>query len=484
MNDDIDLFRDAYASLVDAAPAPPDFERLESPRLVRRASGRQLGWKAAVAGFAVTMIAIGGVGVFGRPDFGATFGAGTTTTSAATIPVATSVPVGAATGFYVSDHVPDGFVADPGSSSGLAATHDGEVALLQGGFGASGDAEVAVVAVPGGAGRAWIDDVPGEVDGVEANRSVNGVDLVAVGRGLSQGELEAFLSEVDASMDDGVAGFSHIPALGDEPASVWSLASNPDWLSQTSYTSGGSSLAVGTVTGAGQGVFHAVRIGDGRWDPIDGEFAVPDFMLTFDAGDYTVIATGIDVSEQEFLEFYSGIRPVGVGEWQETVGIEELSPRPDRQGGIVVASGDWWTLLAEEVAGSGQPEGEDGSGDESTTCYWFEVDPLVSLSQDALSGWQCHRSDNDNLWVSVGPAIQSPTSTVILAALGTEPIATMRVSFESSDTSVEPAVMPDTGVQFAAVEVPADWPSATVELLDDSGAVLDTIELDSLTPGG
>ncbi len=38
--------------------------------------------------------------------------------------------------------------------------------------------------------------------------------------------------------------------------------------------------------------------------------------------------------------------------------------------------------------------------------------------------------------------------------------------------------------RFAVVEVPSDWSSATVELLDESGAVLDTIELDSLTLGG
>lgn len=474
MNDDIELFRKAYATLVDAAPAPPEFERLDSIQVRSAPPVRRFGWKAAVAGFAVTMVAIGGVGVMGGLGDRSAFGAGTTTVSMPA-PIATSIPVGPPTGFYVSDRVPPGFAPGPGSSSGLAATHDGEVALVQGDFGAAVDGRIAVVAVPAGTGESWMDDLPGEDGSIEAARRTEGVDLVAVGRGVSRADLESFLADVEASFDNGVARFAKIPAWGGEAAQVWPLAANPDWLSQTSYTSGGSNLTVGTISGPGQGVFYDVRIGDGRWTPADGGFAVPDFFVTVDAGDYTVIATGTDVSEGEFVEFFNGLRPVGAEEWQEVVGIDEEAPQPENEPNIPVASGDWWTFTAVVETETG----------DTRTCYWFDlVDPSPDILSGPTAGCVEEGSDGAGLWSSVGPAIQGPEGTVVLAVLPTDSVATVRVSYRRAAVNVEPFATPGSGVQFAAVEVPADWPSATVELLDESGTVLDTIELDSLTPGG
>ena len=109
-------------------------------------------------------------------------------------------------------------------------------------------------------------------------------------------------------------------------------------------------------------------------------------------------------------------------------------------------------------------------------CYSFfapgEMTETSGLGRSGCGDWP---GDTDQYFVSLGPAIEIDGGVAFLVDLTSTPVAKVRI-VGSGDRLIEvaPFRLPESGKQFAVVELPHQWAPVIVEVLDEAGTVLDT----------
>ncbi len=109
-------------------------------------------------------------------------------------------------------------------------------------------------------------------------------------------------------------------------------------------------------------------------------------------------------------------------------------------------------------------------------CYSFfapgEMTEASGLGRSGCGDWP---GDTDQYFVSLGPAIAIDGGVVFLVDLTSNPVAKVRIVGSGDDViEVAPFRSPGSGKQFVVVELPHRSAPVTVEVLDESGTVLDT----------
>lgn len=136
-------------------------------------------------------------------------------------------------------------------------------------------------------------------------------------------------------------------------------------------------------------------------------------------------------------------------------------------------SGETWQFYVAEDANPGS--------DTYKVCYSFSA-PGERTEASGLGSSGCGNAvpndtghDTGHYFVSLGPAIDIEGAVVFLVDLSPNPVAKVRIIGSGGDViEIAPFRMPGSGKQFAVVELPHHRAPVTVEVLDESGTVLDT----------
>lgn len=131
-------------------------------------------------------------------------------------------------------------------------------------------------------------------------------------------------------------------------------------------------------------------------------------------------------------------------------------------------SGETWQFYVAEDANP--------SRETYKVCYSFfapgEMTEASGLGRSGCGDWP---GDTDQYFVSLGPAIAIDGGVVFLVDLTSNPVAKVRIVGSGDDViEVVPFRLPGSGKQFVVVELPHRSAPVTVEVLDESGTVLDT----------
>lgn len=140
-------------------------------------------------------------------------------------------------------------------------------------------------------------------------------------------------------------------------------------------------------------------------------------------------------------------------------------------------TGDGWQLKV--------TEGANPSLGTYKVCYTFlgpgKETEASGIGPSGCSDWP---ADVDSHLIEVVAAVETTSGVVLFIDLTDNPVHAVIVTTDSGESSkVEPFRMPDSGKQFAVIELPNRDGGAVVELVDESGAVLDQVTVDSLEPG-
>lgn len=131
--------------------------------------------------------------------------------------------------------------------------------------------------------------------------------------------------------------------------------------------------------------------------------------------------------------------------------------------------------------------GEGSNGDGSyKVCHSFQRTDQAPTDGNGLgtAGCETSRSDvgADSAITDVVPAVDTPTGLVIFVDLTTRPVATVRVvPDEGPVLEVASFRMPQSGEQFAAVEISGTPISVAVEAVDRHGTVIESRTIRDLT---
>ena len=160
-----------------------------------------------------------------------------------------------------------------------------------------------------------------------------------------------------------------------------------------------------------------------------------------------------------------------LGSSVDTAGLEDVAS--DGPFEAIPFSGETWQFSVSE--------GPNPPTDTYKVCYTF-IAPGVQTEASGLGASGCGNawtSDpdhyTDSYLVSVGPAIEIVGGIVLLVDLSPNPVANVRIVRSSGEvTDVIPFRTPGSGKQFAVVELPHDAAPIRVELVDETGTVLDS----------
>ena len=142
-------------------------------------------------------------------------------------------------------------------------------------------------------------------------------------------------------------------------------------------------------------------------------------------------------------------------------------------------SGDTWALIVGEGA-------NDEAGTVYKVCHKF-APPEGSNEANGLGTAGCEvvsLSDSaDSVFVEIVAAVDTPEGVVLFVDLTIEPVAMVSVLLDDgSSIDVAPLRMPQSGKQFAAIEIAADAAqSVTVRALDSDGRVMESRVVTDLT---
>lgn len=142
-------------------------------------------------------------------------------------------------------------------------------------------------------------------------------------------------------------------------------------------------------------------------------------------------------------------------------------------------SGDTWALIVGEGA-------NDEAGTVYKVCHHF-AQPEGSNEANGLGTAGCEvvslSSSADSVFVEIVPAVGTPAGVVLFVDLTIEPVAMVSVLLDDGSViEVAPLRMPQSGKQFAAIEIADDaTQSVTVRALDSEGNVMESREVTDLT---
>lgn len=162
-----------------------------------------------------------------------------------------------------------------------------------------------------------------------------------------------------------------------------------------------------------------------------------------------------------------------------TIPVDEIAPALPPSGPFeaIPFTGDGWQLYV--------AEGANPPLDTYKVCYRFnptgEATEANGIGPSGCGDWP---SDDDRYLIKAVPIIETTSGVALFIDLTDNPVHAVIVTTDDGERHrVEPFRMPDSGKQFAVVELPNRDGGAIIELVDESGAVLDQSTLDSLTPG-
>jgi hypothetical protein len=137
-------------------------------------------------------------------------------------------------------------------------------------------------------------------------------------------------------------------------------------------------------------------------------------------------------------------------------------------------AGDNWELTVGEAA----------NGDTNTfkVCHKFVPADEPETEANGLGTAGCSdwpsATQPDAIIIDAVVAIHNDVSAVVFVDLGTVPVDVVAAVFEDgSRMEVDPFVMPQSGKQFAVVELPGGTAAVSLEAIGSDGAILDTDEV-------